>query len=61
MSSYRLYFLQAAMLSGSGEIEAPSDVEAARLARSLEPTRTVEIWQGERRVRTLLAGRETTY
>jgi hypothetical protein len=57
MSSYRLYYLQAAMLAGSDEIDAPSDVEAARIARGREPERTVEIWQGERRVRTLLPGR----
>jgi hypothetical protein len=60
MGSYRLYYLQAAMLAGSDEIEAESDVQAARLARSRGPHQTVEIWQGERRVRTLLPGRDTS-
>jgi hypothetical protein len=58
MSSYRLYYLQAAMFAGSDEIEAANDFEAARIARGREPKQTVEIWQGERRVRTLLPGRE---
>jgi len=53
MASYRLYFLQAAELIGSDEIEAPDDVQAAAIARSRSCGRIVEVWRGSRKVRTL--------
>ncbi len=53
MGSYRLYLLRAAELAGSDEIEAKSDAEAARLAHARALDHRVEVWRGDRRIRTM--------
>jgi hypothetical protein len=53
MARYRLYHLQDFRLTGSDEIEAGDDREAAAIARARATEATVELWCGPRRVRTI--------
>ena len=55
MARYRLYHLQDFRLAGLDEIEAADDGEAAALARARGGPGVIEIWCGNRRVRTVAA------
>jgi hypothetical protein len=53
MARYRLYHLEDFRLTGSDEIEAANDGEAAAIASRQAAMGTVELWCGARRVRTI--------
>ena len=54
MASYRLYSLQGAQLVGRDEILAEDDGGAAQAARARGRGDHVEIWCGDRKIRTVV-------
>ncbi|HEV2818605.1 MAG TPA: hypothetical protein VGW40_15455 [Allosphingosinicella sp.] len=55
MARYRLYHLENNRLIGRDEIEAADDAEAVRLAKERAEAGVIEVWSGNRRVRTVAA------
>ena len=53
MARYRVYSWQGVRLIEAGEIDAPDDAEAIRIARERGLGDYSEIWQADRRVRTV--------
>jgi hypothetical protein len=53
MTSYLFYYLRDHRLEGSEEIQAGDDDGAIGVAEARSAGRTVEIWDGWRRVRVL--------
>ena len=59
LAYYRLYLLAepGGRFVGFEEIEAPDDVEAARLAESHVGEHPLELWCGKRKVKSFPAGK----
>ena len=50
---YQLYFFDSHHYLGSATVEAGNDLGAERVARALGGNSGVELWQGERKVRSI--------
>lgn len=53
MRPYHLYFFDNCHYLGSGRLEAENDFNAVRRARDLGGNKSIELWHGDRKVRSL--------